>query len=292
MIKIYSLILILSWGSWVAMSQGIKYRNNHIRTLYIGLANLLFITAIHFITDQAITFGSHFWPCFFGGVLWSISGFFAFSASDKIGIAKAGGIWAPLNIFIGFLWGIFYFKELDSYTTTDWLFLAFYILLIITGIFLIIFSKGFNNKAANSRNQLIGVLSAFAAGILWGSYFIPIKITNVSMLEGSFPLAAGIVATPIVLILFKREIPIIDSKVNLIRTLLSGLLWGVGNYTMLLLVEKIGTGPGFTIGQLGVIVQALIGVFIFKDPSPRSKAAYITFIGIILATIGGISLTQ
>ena len=75
-----------------------------------------------------------------------------------------------------------------------------------------------------------------------------------------------------------------------LRVVSTGLLWGIGNYSMLLLVEQIGTGRGFTISQLGVVVSGLIGVFFLKDPHPRSRAAVLTLIGCVFATIGGILL--
>jgi glucose uptake protein len=59
---------------------------------------------------------------------------------------------------------------------------------------------------------------------------------------------------------------------------------------MLLLVEQIGAGRGFTISQLGIVVNGLIGVYFLKDPSPKSRAATLTLIGCVLATIGGILL--
>ena len=37
-------------------------------------------------------------------------------------------------------------------------------------------------------------------------------------------------------------------------------LWTVGNYGMLLLVGELGTGKGYTIAQLSVVVNALMGI--------------------------------
>jgi len=56
------------------------------------------------------------------------------------------------------------------------------------------------------------------------------------------------------------------------------------------LVGQIGAGRGFTISQLGVVVNGLIGVYVLKDPQPRSRAAALTLAGCVLATLGGILL--
>ncbi len=50
------------------------------------------------------------------------------------------------------------------------------------------------------------------------------------------------------------------------------------------------TGKGFTILQLSVVVNALAGVFLLKNPRPRTRAAALTLIGCALATVGGLCL--
>ncbi|MHC1781412.1 MAG: hypothetical protein AB9891_01390 [Anaerolineaceae bacterium] len=59
---------------------------------------------------------------------------------------------------------------------------------------------------------------------------------------------------------------------------------------MLLLVERIGSGRGFTIAQLSLVIGALISIFWLKDPPPQTMAALLTFLGCLLAMIGGIVL--
>jgi glucose uptake protein len=64
----------------------------------------------------------------------------------------------------------------------------------------------------------------------------------------------------------------------------------MGNYGMLLLVGVIGAGKGFTISQLAIIINALIGIYWLHEPGPGTRAARLTFIGCTLATVGGIVL--
>jgi glucose uptake protein len=59
---------------------------------------------------------------------------------------------------------------------------------------------------------------------------------------------------------------------------------------MLMLVGRIGIGAGFTIAQMCVVVNALIGIVVFREPPPRTGAARRTLIGVVLATIGAIVL--
>jgi glucose uptake protein len=63
-----------------------------------------------------------------------------------------------------------------------------------------------------------------------------------------------------------------------IRPCLTGALWSVGNYGMLLLVGAIGAGKGFTVSQISVVVSALIGIYWLHEPAPKTRAARLTFI--------------
>ena len=71
--------------------------------------------------------------------------------------------------------------------------------------------------------------------------------------------------------------------------MLSGILWGVGNYGALVMMkpDNLGTGQGFAVAQLCMVVNALIGIYVFKTPDPKSKAAKLTLIGVLIAAVGG-----
>jgi glucose uptake protein len=133
------------------------------------------------------------------------------------------------------------------------------------------------------------VAAALGAGVLWGSYFIPIQAADVAPAAANLPLAAGMVAGALVLA------ALTDGRLARLRTsreeilvVGAGVLWGVGNLGMLLLVDRIGAGRGFAIAQLGLIVNALIGIVAFQNPRPGSRAATVTLCGVVLAAIGGV----
>jgi glucose uptake protein len=67
----------------------------------------------------------------------------------------------------------------------------------------------------------------------------------------------------------------------------AGLLFGIGNVALLGLVSRVGTGAGFTIAQLSLLVNASIGIWVFKVPRPGTRPAKIAIAGIALAGVGG-----
>jgi glucose uptake protein len=121
--------------------------------------------------------------------------------------------------------------------------------------------------------------------VLWGSYFVPAEWAKVATQVANFPLALGILAGG-----FALALPGGPSKLSLRVTTLqltAGVLFGVGNLALLGLVSRVGTGVGFTIAQLSLLVNASIGIWVFKVPKPGSHAARIALVGILIAGVGG-----
>lgn len=285
---LYALVTVFAWGTWLAPSQNIVFRNQQIKTFYVAAANLLLATVVALLQGfQGLTWPV-FWLPFVGGLVWSVSGFLAFTATNRLGMARAFGIWAPVNVLVSILWGALLFGELLQVGPQTRLWLGLALLINLTGVLMIIFAKGFGGQSTASAGFWVGLLSAVGAGVLWGSYFIPIKISAASLWVTTLPLSVGIFAGSLILVALTRQPIRLESLSDTLRVSATGLLWGTGNYGMLLLVDALGAGRGFTISQLGVVVNGLIGVYLLHDPQPKSRAAWLTLIGCVFATVGGI----
>jgi glucose uptake protein len=231
-----------------------------------------------------------FWLTVLGGMIWSVGGWCAFTGTNKLGMAKAFGIWAPLNIIVSLIWGALVFHEFLQLGSRSIFSLVIAILIILAGVLLIIFAKGTGDLAENAGESRLGILGAVGAGIFWGSYFIPVKYSGVSPWDGAFPLAVGMAIGGLILVLVARQPWKLNAPVDYARTVLTGALWSVGNYGMLLLVDVIGAGRGFTIAQISLVVSALIGIYWLHEPPPHTRIANWTLVGCVLATVGGIML--
>jgi glucose uptake protein len=288
---LYALITVLGWGTWLAPSQNVIFPNQQIKTLYVVAANLVIAIVVALwqggVWDLT---AATFWPTLLGGVIWAGGGFCAFTSTDKLGVAKAFGIWAPLNIITSLIWGALLFREFVNLTPMTILLLVVAILTILAGVLLIIFTKGNDKGGQKPGDFRLGLAGAFGAGIFWGSYFIPVEYSGVSMWAGALPMAVGMAAGSTILALLSRQSWQLAAPGDYMRITLTGALWSVGNYGMLLLVGALGAGKGFTISQISIVVNALIGIYWLNEPAPRSRAARLTFTGCVLATIGGIVL--
>jgi glucose uptake protein len=293
---LYALVTIVAWGTWLAPAQKVPFRNQQTKTFYMASANLLLAGLVAATQNLGGLSLATFWPPFLGGLVWSVSGLCAFIATARLGTARAFGIWAPVNIIVSLLWGALLFDEFIDLTAANQLVLVFALILILAGVVMIIQpgKDGREPGTPGQRSSWPGLLAALGAGVLWGSYFLPIKASQVSLWVANLPFALGIFAGSLGLMAAARRTgqPLLQlpRPADLLRVCATGWLWGVGNYGSLLLIETLGAGKGFTIAQLSVIVNALTGIFWLKEPPPRSRAAVMTLTGCALATLGGILL--
>jgi len=265
------------------------------RAFYIAVGNLVLATIVLFIVGGAsqLTKPAFVYP-FLGGLIWALGALCAFTGVARIGMAKAFGVWAPLNIIVGILWGMLLWGEFLHASAKTLLLAVVSVLVIIGGILLIVFSGGTGESKEDRKAMLIGFGGAIGAGILWGTYFVPSsyfgKDIEASGWVTAFPLAVGMFVGSGILSALSGKAPKCRSGFDYARVVSSGVLWSVGNFAMLLMVGVIGMGKGFTIAQMCVVVNALIGIFVMKNPAPGSKAARLTLIGVVIATLGGILL--
>ncbi len=287
---LYALITIFAWGTWLTPSQNVTFRNQQIKTFYVAAANLvLALLVILFQGLPGLTW-SVFWLPFVGGLIWAVSGFLAFTATNRLGMARAFGLWAPINVLVSILWGIFLFGEMLHEGPLTLILFGLALLITLIGVLLIIFAKGLRGSGQSSALALPGLLAALGAGVLWGTYFIPIKLSAVSMWVAAFPMSVGIFVGSLILVALSGQGLKLDRPSSYTRVISTGILWGIGNYGMLLLVGQFGAGRGFTISQLGIVINGLLGVFFLRDPAPKTRAAALTLIGCVCATIGGVMM--
>ena len=294
-VLLLGIITVMAWGTWLAPSEKVRLPNAQARGFHVALANFVIAAAAFVIHGPGQLGGIQFVFPFVGGVIWSIAGWMAFSATARLGMARAMGTWSPLNIVVGIAWGMILFGEfLRSGPWTLPLGLVS-IATIIAGILLIIFAESREQGSEALPARATGFAGAVGAGFLWGSYFVPTawlarRLEGVSDWDAAFPLACGMLAGSLLLVVLSGKMPRCERSGDYVRVLASGCLWSVGNFSMLMLVARIGIGAGFTIAQMCVVVNALIGIVVFREPPPRTRAARRTLIGVTLATIGAIVL--
>jgi glucose uptake protein len=287
-VALLSLITVVSWGTWIPVAQAVPGVPQRTRTLYVTIGNVAFAGAVLAVAGGHLAWGwRSFWLPLIGGVVWTAGNYSAFRATEAIGLARAAGSWAPLNIIVAFIWGAALFGELDGFSDARFAVLAGALLLVVAGVLTIVRSQDAPATVPHQAGQQRGGLMwAVAAGVLWGSYFVPAQWAGVSAQVSNFPLAIGMLIGGLVLAASGGR-PVRLHASGVAALLAAGLLFGIGDLALLGLVARVGTGVGFTIGQLSLVVNASIGIWVFRVPPPGSRAARLAMAGIVIAGAGG-----
>ena len=290
MTALLAVITVVALGTWIPLTQLLPGTPERSRIFYVAVGNVVFagLALLASGADVVVDWRS-FWLPLAGGVVWTAGNYCVFRASATIGLARAAGTWTPLNIVVAFAWGAVLFGELDGFSAARFAVLGVAFLTVVAGVLLIAGSRDGRSEAPGSGKPAAartGFLWAGAAGILWGSYFVPAQWAAVPPQVSNVPLALGILGGALALALPAGE-PVKLGVRAAGAQLGAGVLFGIGNLALLALVARVGTGTGFTIAQLSLAVNAGIGIWLFHVPQPGTSQARKVLTGIVVAGIGG-----
>jgi glucose uptake protein GlcU len=292
-----AVVMVVSFGTWIPLAQLLPGTPERSRVFYVAVGNVVFAGIALLASGAGVAFDwRSFWLPFLGGVVWAAGNYCVFRASATIGLARAAGTWTPLNIVVAFAWGAVLFGELDGFSGARFAVLAIAFLAVVAGVLLI---AGSRDEAAGlpdpssphpagrgAATAGAGFLWAGAAGILWGSYFVPAQWAAVPPQVSNFPLALGILGGALALALPAGE-PVRLGVRAASAQLGAGVLFGAGNLALLAVVARLGTGTGFTLAQLSLAVNAGIGIWLFRVPAPGTRPARKVLNGIVIAGAAG-----
>lgn len=292
---VYAVVCVMAWGSWLVPSEKVKFPNEQAKTFFVALATtvIAFLVVLGRGELGQLSTGVA-WVPVIGGLIWAVSAYCAFVGCNHIGIAKAFGIWAPLNIIVSFVWSLTLFGQFRDSSVMAWIVGLVSLVLMVAGVLMII-GTGSGEGGDAGKSKVKGLLGAVGAGVLWGTFYIPAayvsetstELARISPWASALPLAVGMLIGTAVMVATTRTAPKLGTPVEYVKAMGSGGLWCLGFFGMLLMVAAIGPGPGYTLASLCVAVNALWGVFYFKDPAPKTKAANLTLLGVLIATLAG-----
>ena len=301
MTVLLAFVMVAALGTWIPLAQLLPGTPGRSRVFYVAVGNAVFAGIALLASSAGLVFGWRgFWLPLAGGVVWTAGNYCVFKASETIGLARAAGTWTPLNIVVAFAWGALLFGELDGFSKARFAVLGVAFLAVVAGVLLIAGSRDGPSGQPSSSSPRPGaaaesgrraataraLLWAGGAGVLWGSYFVPAQWAAVPAQVSDFPLALGILGAALALAVPAGE-PVKLGVRATSAQLGAGVLFGIGNLALLALVARVGTGTGFTIAQLSLLVNASVGVWVFHVPEPGTRQARKVLAGIVLAGIGG-----
>jgi glucose uptake protein len=284
---IYAFITIILFGSWAVPTRTLKI-SPLTQAFWLTVGHLLLSLVIFLFTFHTIP-PSEFILSFIAGILWGIGIFSGYVAIRYLGITRALGIWVPVVIIVSTLWGLLFFGEaMKLGTGKTFLTILGVIILTIAAVTIIFSMKG--EEKVNKKFLKLGIIAALTLGFFHGSYFVPLHASHLSIFVTFVPLSIGMVLATGLLAMIQKQKFIYD-KVSTARMLLAGLLLGTANYTALLTIQYIGVSQGYPLVQLGIVVNTLWGIFLFKEIT-TTKSKILIAIGIAVSLLGVIILNN
>lgn len=282
---IIALFTALLYGSWAVPIKTLKIEPK-TQAFWLTLGHLLVAVIIFIFVKESLSFKNIIGPIF-AGVLWATGIILGFVGIKHLGITRAIGIWVPTLIIISALWGLIYFGEARNLGPQKLAITIFALLLLILAAILIVSTSKGDKKLGNVK---LGIIASLIIGVFHGSFFVPMRMTNLSSSAALLPMSLGLVATTSIVSIFQK-LKLNHGLTANSRMLLGGLILGVGNLTALITIQLLGVAQGFPLTQLAIVVNTLWGVFVFKEVT-SAKGKIMIAIGIVLALTGAILLNS
>jgi drug/metabolite transporter (DMT)-like permease len=229
------------------------------------------------------------------GCLWAVANTLTIFAIRDVGLSIAFPLWNSNSLF-GILWGVLFFNELRGAGARGWLGVAGGAGLMFAGGALVAAAAAGDAPAADARR---GIAAALAAGVLWGTMYIPYRK---AYLTGMSPLAfvtcftigeLGMMGT--LAVRYSGGVGALSGALHSARgavfwLLLGGFIWVVGDLFQQYAAKYAGISRGIPLSNTNQLWGLLWGVLVFGELRGKSGATYAQTIGGSLLMLAGAAL--
>eukprot|EP00658_Telonema_sp_P-2_P056905 TRINITY_DN45368_c0_g1_i1.p1 TRINITY_DN45368_c0_g1~~TRINITY_DN45368_c0_g1_i1.p1 ORF type:complete len:444 (-),score=107.99 TRINITY_DN45368_c0_g1_i1:217-1476(-) len=297
---------VVVFGSYGILMKAPDVQDAKVDTMVFQCYSSIGISAVSVLV---LTYAPwHFsWWGIAGGSMLVLIQVFAFNAISALGYAVAPAIWAGLTIVVSFLWGTLKFGEsVDSMVGA-----VFSLVLLVCGVMGVAscqtelpvrLAASFGLCASDLEPSLLepanpvacsdeqvpklskatGAVFCVVVGLLNGSLMVPFHYLSQEIRSdqppvtylGSFALGV-LVTTPLFVVFYfyfpVRDPPVWHFQVAAVPGILTGALWGFGNFFATYATQYLGNTVGFPLTQGCIIFNGLWGIFFYREISGNPK---------------------
>jgi drug/metabolite transporter (DMT)-like permease len=233
------------------------------------------------------------------GCTWAVANTLTIFAIRDIGLSIAFPLWNS-NSLLGILWGFVFFNELHDAGWRRWIGVLGGALIMFVGAALLAIAS---SAQAHTGRPMQGVLAALAAGILWGTMYIPYRK---AYLTGMNPFSfvtfftfgeVGMMAT--LAVSYLGLAPLWDElrggRDVLFWLMLGGFVWVIGDVFQQYAAKYVGIGRGIPLSNSNQLWGLLWGIFVFGELHGSAASAYMQVIGgsvLMMLGVGAIALSS
>jgi drug/metabolite transporter (DMT)-like permease len=218
------------------------------------------------------------------GCLWAVANTLTIFAIRDIGLSIAFPLWNT-NSLVGILWGVLFFNELRDAGWSRRLGVLSGAVLMFGGATLLALASSVQAPHGDAAR---GVVAALAAGLLWGTMYIPYRK---AYLSGMSPLSfvtfftLGELGMMLGLAMTYSGGPgalwgeLVSARDVLFWLLLGGFVWVVGDLFQQYAVKYIGISRGIPLSNTNQLWGLLWGILVFGELAGRTRAVHVQVVG-------------
>jgi drug/metabolite transporter (DMT)-like permease len=214
------------------------------------------------------------------GMLWAVANTLTVFAIRNVGLSVAFPLWNT-NSLVGLFWGWLLFNELRDAGRGQWAKVLGGTAAIVVGAMLLAWATAHQPPNAQ-HSAAMGVLAALAAGLLWGTMYIPYRkayISGMNPLSFVTVFTVGELATCLVLAMAFHGgwQPMLDEVARIRPALfwlfLGGFCWVLGDLFQQYAAKYIGIGRGIPLSNTNQLWGLAWGALVFGEFAGLGGAA-------------------
>lgn len=280
-----ALIPALCWGS-IGLISGRLGGTSYQQTLGMTAGAVLFgiFSLVYFhvqLSGIAMLVGIA------SGLCWAVGQFEQFQSMKFIGISRTVPISTGLQLAGTALAGVLLFHEWKTSTMVMTGTIA--VIILIAGAAL----TSLRDKSAGVNSEHIEAgRGATAIAISTVGYILYTVIVNMSGLDSKlilFPQSIGMILGALIFILLSKENRKKVWHVATAKNVLTGLVWGIGNFFMFMAIPSVGLAISYSLAQCGIVISTFGSIWLLGEKKTNREMVY-TVIGSLLVIAGGVTL--
>jgi drug/metabolite transporter (DMT)-like permease len=234
------------------------------------------------------------------GCLWAIANTLTIFAIRDVGLSIAFPLW-NMNSLVGIFWGVVLFNELRDAGTRRWLSVLGGALLMFAGATVLAIAS---STQTTPEHAVRGILAALAAGLLWGTMYVPYRkayLTGMNPLSFvAFFTIGELVTMGILALVYSGGAPalvreLLKARIVLFWLLLGGFVWVIGDLFQQYAAKYVGISRGIPLSNTNQLWGLAWGILVFGELRGHGLSLYAEVIGgslLMAAGAGAIALSS
>jgi drug/metabolite transporter (DMT)-like permease len=226
------------------------------------------------------------------GCMWAVANTMTIFAIRDIGLSIAFPLWNS-NSLLGIFWGFVFFRELRQAGWRRWTGVLGGALVMCIGATLLAIASSTQSPAGHSMR---GVWAALAAGILWGTMYIPYRKAYLSGMNplsfvtfftfGELGMMTALTVGYLGFAALWQEL--VNARGVLFWLMAGGFIWVIGDIFQQYAAKYLGISRGIPLSNSNQLWGLLWGIFVFGELHGAAASTYMQVVGGSLLMILGV----